>query len=369
MDYLVNIEKVRDLIAKVDIAPKQIIIEAKIIDITSSDLKALGVTWNFDYLPTQGGLLNRKTRAQEELQSTFTLNEQSSAITGGQLAINTLVLKGITIGATLDALISDGKANLLASPSIAVLNGQEARIAIGERFPYKERTQTTSGTTETTKFVDIGTNLRVSAQINDDGYITLKVHPEVSSLLASLDAGPRITTREADTTVRIKEGETLVIGGLIKQSDNETRDRIPILGDLPLIGAAFRRTAKDKEQTELAVFITPNIIFSQEEKLALGRKGMKDDAKVLINQTGKLSVVQNLFQKAKELDAGSGLSSVRKDEAFTKSQALSYYELIYLEFPDCIQAPEARYRAGMLYWKYYKDTKKAKQAFEGVASD
>src|SRR3989338_3864892 len=102
-DYLVNIQKIKELIAKVDIAPKQIIIEAKIIDITSSDLKALGVTWNFDYLPTKGSLFNRRTRAREELKSTFTLNEQSSSLTGGQLAINTLILKGITIGATLDA--------------------------------------------------------------------------------------------------------------------------------------------------------------------------------------------------------------------------------------------------------------------------
>src|SRR6185295_1186788 len=102
--------------------------------------------------------------------------------------------------------------------------------------------------TETTKFVDIGTTLKVNPQINDDGYITMSLHPEVSSLAHALDAGPEIDTREADTTVRIKEGETLVIGGLIRQTDNRTEDKMPVLGYLPLIGFLFSRSEKDVEQ-------------------------------------------------------------------------------------------------------------------------
>ena len=371
-DYQSNIDKIRELLQQVDIAPKQVLIEAKIVDITSNDLRAMGVTWNFDYKPvgSRPSLFTRKTNASEELKSTVTLNEESSSLSGGQIVLNTLALKGITIGATIDALVRDGRANLLASPSIAVINGQEARIVIGERYPYKERTQTTSGTTETTKFLDIGTTLKVNPQINDDGYITMNIHPEVSAFSASLDAGPRITTREADTTVRIKEGETLVIGGLIKQTNEGSKDKVPILGDIPLLGILFSRSEGKKEQTELAVFITPRVLFSREEKMKLGRKKAElDDSDLLADQTLPLTVVERIYEKAVNLDKGVGLESVRKPEVFRKAQALSHFELIYKQFPESKRAPEAKYLSAMILKNYYKDYKKARLALLGIIQD
>ena len=371
-DYQNNIDKIKELLQQVDTAPKQVLIEAKIVDITSNDLRAMGVTWNFDYKPvgSRPSLFTRKTKASEELKSTVTLNEESSSLSGGQIVLNTLALKGITIGATIDALVRDGRANLLASPSIAVINGQEARIVIGERYPYKERTQTTSGTTETTKFLDIGTTLKVNPQINDDGYITMNIHPEVSAFSASLDAGPRITTREADTTVRIKEGETLVIGGLIKQTNEGSKDKVPILGDIPLLGILFSRSEGKKEQTELAVFITPRVLFSREEKMKLGRKKAElDDSDLLADQTLPLTVVERIYEKAVNLDKGVGLESVRKPEVFRKAQALSHFELIYKQFPESKRAPEAKYLSAMILKNYYKDYKKARLALLGIIQD
>lgn len=370
-DYSENILKIKNLVAQVDTAPKQVLIEAKILDITSSDLRALGITYNFDYAPAGDikGLFDRGTRFQEELDASVSLDEQSTSITGGQITLNALTLKGVTLEATLDALIRDGKAHLLASPSIAVINGQEARIVIGERFPYKERTQTTSGTTETTKFVDIGTSLKVNPQINDDGYITLSLHPEVSSLVTALDAGPRVATREADTTVRIKEGETLVIGGLIRQQDNRSVDKIPILGDIPILGYLFRRSEQDVQQTELAVFITPRILFSREEREKLGRKKAQDQSIMLIDTDAELNIVEKLFSQAVSLENGAGIESVRKNADFRMTQALVQYELIYKQFPDSQRAAEAKYRIGMAEWKYFRDHKKAKNTFSALLSD
>ena len=368
-DFPGNIEKVKVLLEKVDIAPQQVLIEAKIVDITSTDLAALGVLWDADYNPGHG-IFNRNTPTSERLKGTMSMAEQSSDLSGGQFVLNTLTLKGLTITATIDALVKDGKANLMASPSIAVLNGQEARIVIGERYPYKERTQTTSGTTETTKFVDIGTNLRVTPQINDDGYITMRIHPEVSSLYASLDAGPRITTREADTTVRIKEGETLVIGGLIKQTDDGSKEKVPFLGDLPLIGFLFSRSEKDSERKELAVFITPKILRSKEEREALGRKKAKiEEVYVSTAKTGELSVVEYLYKYANRIDRGIGVESVRKNKQFRKAQALHLYEHIVGQFPDSERAPEAMYLAGRIYYKELKDYDKAKETFSRLISD
>ncbi len=371
-DYRENIEKIRELLLQVDTAPKQVLIEAKIVDITSSDLRALGVTYNFNYTPAGDvkGLFNRKTLFSESLDGTINLPNQSTALTGGQIALNALTLKGFTLDATIDALVKDGKAHLLASPSIAVINGQEARIVIGERYPYKERTQTTSGTTETTKFVDIGTTLKVNPQINDDGYITMTLHPEVSSLEDELDAGPRITTREADTTVRVKAGETIVIGGLISQTDTSTFDKIPVLGDIPFLGKLFQRSVKDVSQKELAVFITPRILFSREEQEKLGLKQAEMENKyMLIDKVANLTLVDKMFDTASAMEKGTGVESARKDQLHRSVQAVSEYEIIYNQFPDSEKAPEAKYHVGLIQWKNLKDYKKAKNTFSTLIAD
>ncbi len=368
-DFLGNINKLKELINKLDLPPQQVIIEAKIVDINTSDLQALGVSWTANYQPSEG-IFDRSTRASEQLYGTLSMAEQSADLSGGQFVLNALTFKGLSLTATIDALVKDAKANILATPSIAVLNGQEARIVIGERYPYKERTQTTSGTTETTKFVDIGTTLRVTPQINQDGYITMRIHPEVSSLAQSLDAGPRITTREADTTVRVKEGETLIIGGLIKQQDNRSWEKVPILGKIPIVGALFSRREQDVDQKELAVFITPKILRSQDEKGLISKKEVaKEEAYVALEKTGQLGVVEWMYKYAKHLDEGIGIESVRKSKQFRKTQALNLYEHIATEFPDSNQADQALFHAGLIYYQYFKDFGRAKEKFGQLVSD
>lgn len=366
-DLTDNIRKIKELIKEIDIAPRQVLIEAKIVDITSNDLAAFGVSWSADYDPGHG-IFGRSTQSSEELDVSIDMAEQSD-LSGGQFKINTLGLKGVTASATIDALVKDGKANLLASPSIAVLNNQEARIVIGERYPYKERTQTSTGTTETTKFVDIGVTLKVTPQINEDGYITMRIHPEVSSLAAALDAGPRITTREADTTVRIKEGKTLVIAGLIKQKEQGSKEKIPILGDIPLLGALFSRSEHNREQKELAVFITPKITRSEEEKAALAQKKIEEEeAYVSIDSTGRLALVEVLYQKARKLEEGKGVESRRKSKEYQQEQALTMYRNIYTQHPQSFRAPEAMYRAGLLCYEKISDKKEAEDIFGRLIS-
>jgi type IV pilus assembly protein PilQ len=369
-DYAANIEKVKKLIEGIDKPPQQVLIEVKILDITSKDLHNIGVTYSADYKPAGDvkGLFQRNTRYQEELKGTVGMAGPSSALSGGQFQVNTLNFKGLSITATIDALVQDQKANLLASPSIAVLNNREARIVIGEKVPYKERTQTTTGTTETTKFIDVGTTLRVTPSINADGYITMMVHPEVSSVTAILDAGPRITTRECDTTVRVMEGETIVLGGLIKQQDDRTRSKIPLLGDLPIIGLLFSDRSKEQTQTELAVFITPKILRSREEAKLYGAKA-EEEIYVNIGPTGELSIAYQLFEKADHLDRGVGLESRRKDMKYRKTQALSIFENIASQFPNSPKAPEALWRAGQICYKYERNALKTRDILEKLISD
>ncbi|MFH1519483.1 MAG: secretin N-terminal domain-containing protein [Candidatus Omnitrophota bacterium] len=368
-DFPANVAKIKDLLTQVDIAPQQVLIEAKIVDITSTDLAALGVEWTADYNPGHG-LFDRGTYYAERLTANISLAEDHSTLSGDQIGITALTLKNFPVTATVDALVRQGKAKLLASPSIAVINGEEARIIIGERYPIQERTQTTTGTTETVTFVDIGTSLRVTPNINDDGYITMRIHPEVSSFASAVGSNPRITTREADTTVRVKEGETLVIGGLIKNTDNRTHDKIPVLGDIPFLGFLFSRTSKSVEQIELAVFITPKILRSRAEKLRLKKAdAASEDAYVTLEKAGELSMIESIFAKARVLDQGQGVENSYKSKDFRKSQALSLYNHIIIEFPDNQRVAEAIYRAGMIHYRDFKDYELAQEAFGRLISD
>ena len=363
-DFPSSIDKIKQVLKDIDIAPIQVLIEAKLVDITEKDYQNFGVTYTLDYKPAGDikGLFGRSTRYQEELAGSQSMAGPSATLSGGQLKITTLTFKGLSGTVTIDALIQDNKAHLLASPSIATLSGKEARIIIGERYPYKEKTQTTTGTTETTKFVDIGTTLRVTPQVSPDGWITMNVHPEVSSLTSSLDAGPRIATREADATIRVKDGETIIIGGLIKRQDDKTKGRIPILGHIPILGWLFTKASSDITSTELVVFITPHIIRTPEEMKAIEPTRQKEVA-VNIEGIGERVVVNQLWEEARNLEKDEGLVSRRKDKETRMAEALDRYKQIATQFPGNEKADDALYRAGFITYNYFADLELAKKFF------
>ncbi|MFH1655643.1 MAG: secretin and TonB N-terminal domain-containing protein [Candidatus Omnitrophota bacterium] len=255
-----SIDEIEKFINNFDARIPQVLIEVKIVDITLTDLAELGIDWTGTY--TSDYLWNKATQGlSESAGGTYTLGAPGSTnLPTGQFDLALVLKHWSNVSLDIDALVSDAKADLLASPKIITQNNQEARIIIGEKVPYTETTQTTTGTTETTKFIDVGTTLRVTPKISKDGYVTMHIHPEVSSVTSLLDSGPRIDTREADTVVTIKDEQTLAIGGLIKEQSTITNRKIPILGDIPLIGLLFRSKAVDIVKKELVVFITPHII-------------------------------------------------------------------------------------------------------------
>jgi len=256
----------------------------------------------------------------------------------------------------------------LASPSIATLNGKEARIIIGEKYPYKEKTQTTTGTTETTKFVDVGTTLRVTPQVSPDGWITMTVHPEVSSVSASLDAGPRITTREADATVRVKDGQTIIIGGLIKKKDDRIIGGVPILRSIPILGWFFSKRSQDLEETELAVFITPRIIRMPEE-LADNKDIVKEEVYLNIEGNAKLNLVAKLFEHARNLERSDSPEAANKLKSRRREEALNTYKQIVTQFPQDSSADFALYKIGLFYYRYFKEYQAAHDAFVKLVED
>ena len=145
-------------------------------------------------------------------------------------------------------------------------------------------------------------------------------------------------------------------------------DKIPLLGDLPIIGLLFSKRSIDQSQTELAVFITPKILRSREEAKLYGEKP-EEEVYVNIGPTGELSIAYQLFEKADHLDRGIGLESRRKDMKFRKTQALSLFENIASQFPNSPKAPEALWRASQISYKYEHDALKTRDLLEILISD
>ena len=162
-----------------------------------------------------------------------------------------------------------GNTQVLSNPKLAVVNNQEARIHIGERQAYVTTTTTTGQTTSTVSeevtFVDIGIQLSVTPTINTDGYITMKIKPEISSVVSTLTTSqknqiPIIDTSMAETTVMVKDGSTIIIGGLRKEEKTKAYDQFPFLGNIPVIGFFFKSGNEKTERTELMIMITPHIV-------------------------------------------------------------------------------------------------------------
>ena len=175
-----------------------------------------------------------------------------------------------------------GKTKIISNPKLAVVNNQEAKIHVGQKEAYVTTTTTTGQTTNTVSeqvtFVDVGVILSVVPEINEDGYVTLKIKAEINSVIDTLvtptnNRIPIIDTSLAETTVMVKDGSTIIIGGLKKDQLVETISRTPILGQIPLIGRLFSQKTNTKTKTELLIIMTPKLITG--DVLVTGT-GMKD---------------------------------------------------------------------------------------------
>jgi type II secretory pathway component GspD/PulD (secretin) len=162
-----------------------------------------------------------------------------------------------------------GNTQVLSSPKLAVINNQEARIHVGERQAYVTTTTTTGQTTNTVSeevtFIDVGIQLAVTPTINDDGMITMKIKPEISSVVDHLitpsgNSIPIIDTSMAETTVMVKDGATIIIGGLRKDEKTSDYQQLPWLGKIPVLGFLFKTGNNQTIRTELLIMLTPRII-------------------------------------------------------------------------------------------------------------
>ena len=250
-----NMEIIRDLIETFDDRTKQVFIEAKIIEITLSDDFYFGVDWK--------ALFSKLHNFQ------WDSNFPSSSTSASMLDITFGTFSASNYEVALDLLKSVGNTKIISSPHIAVVDGEEAKFMVGSREAYVTSTTTTGEVTTTTsesvQFIEVGVNLYVTPTIGNSGYVKMQVKPEISSVRSWLETSegneiPIIDTSNVETEVLIQDGRTLIIAGLIKETNESTRNRIPILGDIPIAGALFGNTSIEKEMKELVIFLTPHLI-------------------------------------------------------------------------------------------------------------
>jgi general secretion pathway protein D len=183
--------------------------------------------------------------------------------------INLGILADDNYNAVINMLDTYGSTKILTKPRLVVVNKEEAKLLVGSREAYvtsaQSQAETTTVTSESVQFIDVGVKLSVVPTIGSDGFITMKIKPEVSSVTSTLTttAGsqvPIVATSQSETVVKIKDGSTLIITGLMKNTDTTNRAGIPKVSQLPIVGALFSARNKENHRTELVIFITAKII-------------------------------------------------------------------------------------------------------------
>ena len=252
---------VREIISALDVAPRQVSLEARVIAISKQAAKELGVDWSWSALP-QYPRVRRGDDGAWEVGGRNAGNEGTSApgiIRFGRGP------EGVPFefyySAAIRALITDGRAKMLARPNITTVQGHEALINIGAEVPVPRTTTSNTVTTTGIDYREAGIILRYTPRVTADGNIVARVHTEVSTPVFVEDLKAyRFQKRSADTTVRLKNGETMVIGGLIDSDESRSFSKIPFLGDIPILGAFFRSVRTSKTETELMIFLKAHVL-------------------------------------------------------------------------------------------------------------
>ncbi|MDP9025217.1 MAG: hypothetical protein M3N13_07580 [Candidatus Eremiobacteraeota bacterium] len=178
----------------------------------------------------------------------------------------------IPLNVRLNALITQGRAQILATPKLVTLNNKEADLLIGETYPVAYSTSVLGG--QNVQFVDIGVKLRLTPTIAPDGIVTAEIHPEYSELLGFAASGyPIIANRKIDSTLRVSDSQTIVLGGLMRDVSNQVISRVPGLADIPVLGKFFENKRANHERDEIVFLITPHVIFPEKATVPLPTRG------------------------------------------------------------------------------------------------
>jgi type IV pilus assembly protein PilQ len=295
-DTPTNLAKLEKLISEIDAQTPQVMIEARFVETTKNPKKDLGINWNGAINNHQVSI--RRPDPKKDLSSDKNpspLEFAKKLGPGGGWSYPTAIIDAGEFNWVISYFASDTDTELLANPRVVTTDNGKAKLAIAQQYPipnFSYSEQQGAFIISGFEYKDIGIVLNVTPRINKNSFVTLDVAPEVSSSAenAKLIGGgtaveiPIINTRTATTTVLIKSGNTLAIGGLMQQDNKNGFTKVPVMGDIPGIGALFRSKSLDKKKRELLIFVTPTILnanvnddFKSETKRVLEGKTYADD--------------------------------------------------------------------------------------------
>jgi len=296
-----RMEDIEGFIEALDQKTKEVLIDTKIVKVKLTDQMDRGVEWEgimkiaerygMTYIgSTPFGVVQKAADAWTDRRdwlrentgghvgsypsSGFTTetNFTGTPVAPGEAIHVGIVNRNRDLDAVIKYLNTLGNTQILSNPKLAVINSQEARIHVGERQAYVTTTTTTGQTTTTVSeevtFIDVGIQLAVTPIINNEGFIRLKIKPEISSVTGELETPtgnriPIIDTSMAETTVMVKDGSTIIIGGLRKEEKTGASEEVPYLANIPLLGLIFQSSSDTTEKTELLIMITPHIVSGE----------------------------------------------------------------------------------------------------------
>ena len=262
-----NFPVLQETIDQLDVRPPQVLLEVLIAEVTLDRSTQYGVNWQ---LFTQKLVSGDSSRGITGGYGPQVFNDSALTHLGG-LGIRVVSMANVSVRAIVQALATRNNVRVLSTPRILALNNEQARILVGSEVPFNSSSQTGLNVVvaQSVQFQKVGTQLTIIPTVNKDGYVTFRILQEVSALTnqiieAALNA-PVISTREAETSAIVKSGNTVIIGGLIGESQTVGQSGVPILQDLPLLGGLFRSRTSSRNRTELAIFVTPHVVFNDEE--------------------------------------------------------------------------------------------------------
>jgi general secretion pathway protein D len=258
-------EIIKNIVNELDKEQKQVFVKARIVEISEAASQRVGVKYGLE-----GG------RATSDGLYTFAMNMGGSALALSPVlgsAINLEDIKsGLAFGASIDFLKTNGAANIVSEPSVLCVNNVESKIYVGQTQSIITSATNSDSTTDLTRNTytreDIGLTLQVKPRIANDGKVTLQIEAIVEDVLdgSGGDSGmPTTTKREVTTRAIVKHGESVIVGGLIRNKDTENNDKIPLLGDIPLLGRLFTHSTDINDQLNIVIILTPYIINSSDE--------------------------------------------------------------------------------------------------------
>jgi len=270
-------QNIKNILKDLDITPRQVLMDVLVLEVTLSNTESLGVVYQIfggqntilgNIFPAQGAVVN-------PIQPSSTLaNLVANLATGFPAGISGIAGRGNAIRAFINALATDNRVKALASPSVLATDNRPARIQVGSEIPILTgQTSTFTGTatpltSNAIQYRNTGVILTIIPQVNSQGLVNLQVKQEVSAVGVpnfGSTGSPSFTTRDAETTAVVQDGDTLAIGGIIQDQKTRTRSGIPYLMDLPAVGRFFESTQDTTDRTELIILITPHVVRNKDE--------------------------------------------------------------------------------------------------------